>query len=99
MFGNISQLLEMKKKAEELRKTLDSINVTETTKGITVDCNANRKILAIHIDGSLLNDKTLLEDTMTEAINNALAAAEKAALGDVASLAGGMPGLSNLFSK
>ncbi|MBL7836688.1 MAG: YbaB/EbfC family nucleoid-associated protein [Bacteroidetes bacterium] len=98
MFGNISQLLEMKKKAEELRSKLESIQVTKTTNGITVDCNANRKILAVHIETDLLNDKTRLEDNMVLAINNALAAAEKAAMGDVAAIAG-MPGLGGLFGK
>ena len=97
MFGNISQLLEMKKKAHELRAKLESIQITETTGGITIDCNANRKILAMHIDAALLDDKTKLEDTLTLAVNNALAAAEKAAMGDLAAIAGGMPGLGNLF--
>jgi DNA-binding protein YbaB len=97
MFGNISQLLEMKKKAEELKAKLESITVTEVTNGVTVDCNANRKILAVHISEDMMSDKTRLEDTLTLAVNNALAAAEKAAMGDVAEMAG-LPGLGNLGS-
>ena len=50
MLGNISQLLEMKKKADELKAKMEAITVTETTNGITVDCNGKRKILAIHIE-------------------------------------------------
>lgn len=99
MFGNISQLLEMKKKADELRTKLETITVTETTNGVTIDCNANRKILAVHIEEHLLNDKSRLELTITDAVNNALASAEKAAMGDLAAIAGGMPGLGNLFGK
>lgn len=97
MFGNISQLIEMKKKAEELKAKLESITVTEQTGGITVDCNANRKILAVHISEDAMQDKTKLEDTMVLAVNNALAAAERAAMGDVAEIAG-LPGLGNLGS-
>lgn len=98
MFGNISQLLEMKKKAEELKAKLESITVTEVINGITVDCNANRKILAVHISEEMMADKSRLEDSLTLAINNALSAAEKAAMGDVADIAG-LPGLGNLFGK
>jgi len=97
MFGNISQLIEMKKKAEELKAKLESITVTEQTGGVTADCNANRKILAVHISEEMMQDKTKLEDTIVLAINNALSAAEKAAMGDVAEIAG-LPGLGNLGS-
>lgn len=89
----------MKKKADELRSKLESITVTEVTNGITIDCNANRKILAVHISEEHMSNKTNLEENMVLAVNNALAAAEKAALGDVAAIAGGVPGLGNLFGK
>lgn len=89
----------MKKKADELRSKLESITVTEVTNGITIDCNANRKILAVHISEEHMSNKTNLEENIVLAVNNALAAAEKAALGDVAAIAGGVPGLSNLFGK
>jgi DNA-binding protein YbaB len=99
MLGNISQLLEMKKKAEELKAKLETITVTEVTKGITVDCNGNRKILAIHIPAEMMNDKVALEDNLILAVNNALAAAEKASIGDMASMAGGLGALGSLFGK
>ena len=99
MFGNITQLMEMKKKADELKAKMETITVTEVTNGISVDCNGNRKILAIHIPEEKLSNKILLEDELCLAINNALAAAEKAAVGDLANMAGGLPGLSGLFGK
>ncbi len=99
MLGNISQLLEMKKKAEELKAKLENITVTEVTSGITVDCNGNRKILAIHIAPELMQDKTGLEDKLVVAINNALSAAEKASMNDMASMAGGLGALGSLFGK
>lgn len=99
MFGNISQLLEMKKKAAELKENLEKIVVTESYNGITVDCNGNRKILAIHIDEQQWANKTNLEDNMRTAINNALAAAEKASFSQIGAMAGGMEGLSSLFGK
>jgi DNA-binding protein YbaB len=88
MFGNISQILEMKKKAEEIKAKLESVVVTETHNGISIDCNGNKKILAIHIEPTLLNDKTKLEDNLIEAINKAVAAAERASVNDMAAMAG-----------
>jgi DNA-binding protein YbaB len=88
MFGNISQILEMKKKAEEIKAKLESVVVTETHNGISIDCNGNKKILAIHIEPSLMNDKTKLEDNLIEAINKAVAAAERASVNDMAAMAG-----------
>ncbi len=99
MLGNISQLLEMKKKAEELKTRLEAITVTETTNGLTVDCNGNRKVLAIHIPAEQMNDKIKLEDNLLLAVNNALAAAEKASMGEMTSMAGGLGALSSLFGK
>jgi DNA-binding protein YbaB len=99
MFGNISQILEMKKKADELKAKLETIQVTEEFKGITVDCNGNRKILAIHVPEQLMGNKAELEDNLAEAINKALAAAEKASIGDLASMAGGLQGLSGMLGK
>ena len=98
MLGNISQLLEMKKKAEELKAKLETITVTEVTNGITVDCNGNRKILAIHIPEEMTQDKIMLEDNLILAVNNALSAAEKESVSSMASLYGGMGGLGALGS-
>ncbi len=83
----------MKKKAEEMKAKLKEIKVTETYKGITIDCNANKEILSIHIENELLNDKSKLESLITEAINNALSSAEKASVSELAGLAGGLGGL------
>lgn len=99
MLGNISQLLEMKKKADELKAKMEAIVVTESSNGITVDCNGNRKILAIHIEDSKLYNKVQLEEDLMEAINKALASAEKASIGDIANMAGGLQGLGALFGK
>jgi DNA-binding protein YbaB len=99
MLGNITQLLEMKKKAEELKAKLENITITEITNGITVDCNGNRKILAIHIPQEMMQDKIKLEDNLILAINNAVAAAEKASINDMASMAGGLGSLGALFGK
>jgi len=99
MFGNITQLMEMKKKADELKARMESITVTEVTNGISVDCNGNRKILAIHIPEDKLKDKMQLEEELCNAVNNAIASAEKSAMGDLAGMAGGLQGLSALFGK
>ncbi len=99
MLGNISQILEMKKKAEELKSKLEAIVITETTNGIAVDCNGNRKILSLHIDASAMQDKFQLEDHLVMAINKALESAERANMAEVGAMAGGMQGLMGLFGK
>lgn len=97
MFGNISQILEMKKKAEALKEKLGSIIVTEEHKGITIDCNGNRQILNIHISSDLMNNKESLESTLCEAINKCLSSAEQQSVKEMAELTGGLGGLGNLF--
>ncbi len=99
MFRNISQILEMKKKAEEMKANLEAITISENTSGITVECNGNRKILAIYIDENQLNNKSKLEDNMVLAINKALESSEKASFSQIGAMTGGMEGLAGLFSK
>ncbi len=99
MFGNITQILEMKKKAEELKSKLEAITITETSNGITIDCNGNRRILAVHIDETAINNKATLEEHLVTAINKTLDSAEKASMSEVGAIAGGMPGLMGLFGK
>lgn len=99
MLGNITQILEMKKKAEEMKKKLEAMTITETTKGITVDCNGSRKILSIHIDDEAFSNKFSLEENLVNAINKTLEGAEKASLGEVGAMAGGLQGLMGLLGK
>lgn len=99
MLGNITQILEMKKKAEELKKKLEAIIITESYNGITIDINGNRKILSVHIENDATADKSKLEGNMSIAINKAMDAAEKASMGEVGAMAGGMQGLMGLFGK
>ncbi len=97
MFGNISQILEMKKKAEALKEKLGTIIVTEEHKGVTIDCNGNRQIINIHVSNELLNNKETLEKTLCEAINKCLSSAEQQSLKEMSELTGGLGGLGNLF--
>ncbi len=99
MLGNITQILEMKKKAEELKKKLEATIVTEIFNGITVDCNGNRKVLAIHILEESMANKVNLEDNMVLAVNKALESAEKVSMGELGAMAGGMQGLMGLLGK
>jgi DNA-binding protein YbaB len=97
MLGNISQILEMKKKADEMKSKLNDIVVSEIHQGVTVDCNGNRKVLSIHISGDLLNNKTHLETVVCEAVNKALSSAEKASATEMASMVGGLGAMASLF--
>lgn len=89
----------MKKKAGELKAKLEAVIITEQHNGITIDCNGNRKILAIHIEESKMTNKLQLEENLIAAINKALESAEKASFGQIGAMAGGMEGLANLFGK
>jgi DNA-binding protein YbaB len=97
MFGNISQILEMKKKADEMKSKLNDIVVTETHNGITVDCNGNRKILSIHISEEQMNNKAILESNLCEAINKAMTSVEKASASELSSMVGGLGAMASLF--
>ncbi|MDP2176274.1 MAG: YbaB/EbfC family nucleoid-associated protein [Bacteroidota bacterium] len=97
MFGNISQILEMKKKADEMKSKLNSIVVSEFHQGVTIDCNGNRQILSIHIAEDLLNNKSNLETVVCEAVNKALVSAEKASASELSSMVGGLGAMASLF--
>ena len=82
-----------------MKARMENIRVTEEYKGITVDCNGNRRILSLHISPERFNDKQRLEEDLCTAVNQALASAEKASLGDLAGMAGDLGGLASLLGK
>lgn len=78
MFGDLSgmmgKLKEAQQKVEETKKRLDTVLVDETSNDgkIKVSITANRKIKAISIDDSLLNDAEELEDYLIITLNKAI---------------------------
>lgn len=78
MFGDISgmmnKLKEAQKKVAATKKRLDTVLVDEnsTDNKLKVTLTANRQIIAISIDPSLLNDAEELEDYLILTLNKAI---------------------------
>lgn len=100
MFGDMSEMMrklqDAQKKVEETKKRLDSVFVDgESGNGTVIaTVTANRKIVNIAIDDSILTDKEELEDHLIIALNNAI---EKAsAINDQELAAAAKDGMPNI---
>ncbi|MBC7425935.1 MAG: YbaB/EbfC family nucleoid-associated protein [Bacteroidia bacterium] len=88
----------MKKKAEEIKARMSSIEATETLNGISVTCTADRAVKNITLTDQALLDREMLEDQLCVLINRTLESAASAGEAEMKELAGPMmPGLSGLF--
>jgi DNA-binding protein YbaB len=67
---NMKQLMEMKQKMEEVKKRLDTIEVSAENEYVKVSATGNRKIKQVFILKT--DDKTALETNLQWAINEAL---------------------------
>ncbi len=103
LMGMMGKLKETQQKMEDAKKRLDTIIIDEqSTDGLLkVSLTANRKIKAITIDDSLLEDKEQLEDYLLLVINNAIekaTAVNQAELDTVAKVDMPMiPGMEDMF--
>lgn len=75
MFGKIQQ---MQENMQKVRDNLDNILVEGEAGGgmVRVSANANKRILKITIDKSILGDAEMMEDLVVAAVNKALEKAE-----------------------
>ena len=101
MFDMMKKLQEAQRQMKEIKDRLDTITVTgfSVNKGVTVTANGNRKILGIEIatEETQLSKETL-ENHIVEAVNSALAEAEKVNESEMKAAAGSMmPGMGGLF--
>ncbi|QDO95058.1 YbaB/EbfC family nucleoid-associated protein [Formosa sediminum] len=99
LMGMMGKLKETQQKVEETKKRLDTVLVDEQSNDgkIKVTLTANRKIKAIEVDQSLLEDKEELEDYLILTLNKAIDKATKineAELGAVAK--DGMPDIPGM---
>lgn len=99
LMGMMGKLQETQKKIEETKQRLDTVLVDEKSSDglLSVTLTANRKIKAISIDDSLLEDKEQLEDYLILTLNKAIEKATNvndAELGAVAK--DGMPNIPGL---
>ena len=79
----MGKLKEMQAEMEKAKSMLDDITVTAEAGGglVKVTANANRKVLKIDIDPTLMvpADKEMVEDLVTAAVNIALEKADETA--------------------
>ena len=72
--GMMGKIKETQKKVEETKIRLDSVLIDEQSNDglLKVTITANRKIKALEVDPSLLEDKEQLEDYLILTINKAI---------------------------
>ncbi len=107
--GNIAALMkqaqEMQGRMSEMQESLAQLRVDGSAGGgmITVEANGQQKILAVHIEESLLesHDQEMLEDLLVAATNQALEKARETAAQEMSALTGeiNIPGLNEALSK
>jgi len=90
----------IKKQMDDAQVKLDSIEVEGVAGGglVKIRCTAKGRILSVSIDDSLIvpEDKTMLEDLVTAAFNDARTKADQAASAEMGKIQQGMglpPGL------
>ena len=98
------KLIEAQKKAEEIKKRLDTISVSSEVEGgkIKVTATANKSITSIEINQDFLKiaDKVELEELLITAVNKALNQAEQVSQTEMqAATRDMMGGLGNIFGQ
>ena len=103
-FSNImQQAQQMQTKMAEIQKSLEQKHVTGTAGGGMVNVTVNGKcdIVSIQIEDVMINadEKTMLQDLIVSATNDAIRKAREMSKDEMKQLTGGfnIPGLSNLF--
>lgn len=80
---------------QKAQDSLDTIEVEGTSGGgmVTIRATAKGRILAVSIDDSLLNptEKTMLEDLIAAAINDARTKADQVANAEMQKMSSGLP--------
>ncbi|MBD3580915.1 YbaB/EbfC family nucleoid-associated protein [Flavobacterium selenitireducens] len=99
LMGMMGKLQETQKKIEETKQRLDTVLVDDKSNDglLSVTLTANRKIKAISIDDSLLEDKEQLEDYLILTLNKAIEKATNVNEAELAAAAkDGMPNIPGL---
>lgn len=101
MFGNLSQLFDIKKKAEELKTKLEAMRIETIFHDIKIITNGNKRIVSLELPENFGNNLTneQKEILIKDAVNTAIEDAGKKAEEEVKAIAGNMmPGLGGLFN-
>lgn len=105
MFGDMmGKLQEAQQKAEETKKRLDTVYLSEESAGgkVKITISGNREIKDITIDDSLMEDAEELSDHLVIAMNKAIKKASEMNEREMQAAASGMlnmPGMDQLFGK
>ncbi len=98
MMNQMKQLMEMKKKAEDLQRKLAEIKVENSNASQTLKATVNgaQRIETLWVDRSWLDPqkKEALERSLTEVINGAFEDAQRKAAMQTATLMQGLKGLN-----
>lgn len=93
MLDKIQQLMEIKKKMDEIKKELDSLILESEDNLVKVAITGSQEVKAVTIKIELSGaDKAKLEASLTETMNRAVRESHKAAANKM-SVLGGIPGL------
>jgi len=91
----------MEEKQTEMKKKLQSISISETLEGITIEANGAREILNISIDSKYKskNDLEEIEDLLVVAMNNLLSKIAEEEAKESQNMISQIlpPGMGNLF--
>ena len=105
MFSMLKQAQQMQARMGEMQEGLAHIRVEGAAGGgmVTVEANAQQKILGVRIEDSLLEDldKEMLEDLMVGAVNQALDKAREAAAEEMQKITSDLnvPGLNEALEQ
>lgn len=84
----MKQMMEMKQKMEEVKKRLDTVEVSSENDYVKVTVNGNRRVK--NIDIKKTDDRLLLERYTAEAVNEAMQNAESMMQTEFADITKGM---------
>ena len=101
------KIFEAQQKAEEVKKRLETITLSEQAEGgaIKITATAGKTVKSISIDENFLKENGVeaLEDVLVVIINKVLAQAENVSQAEMSAMTnqmlGGMGGLADLFGK
>jgi len=101
MFGNLmDKMQEAQAAMQNTKDKLNGIEIEESSidNNIFVKINGNKKLLNIHINDKVLENKEQLENSIVETINKAFDKADKITKDEITNFTSGvLPNMKNLF--
>jgi len=96
MLGKMKELMDLKKKADQIKKELDAetIEVNEVS-GIRIVINGTQSFKYLEVDDELLKpeNKGKLEKSLLKAINSGITKSQQAAAKKMSAVMPGLPGM------